>query len=414
MKSAIITIGDELLIGQVINTNAAFIAQKLNGISVEVNRMVTVSDDESDILRTLDESYRTFDVVIITGGLGPTHDDITKKTLCKFFNTDLIPDSGTRAIIEGFLQQRNRAWSDLYEEQTLVPRGCIVIPNHHGTAPGELFEKDNKFVIVMPGVPYEMECMMNDFVIPYFSGKSTGKVVLHRTLKATGIPESSLAAKLGHIDEVIQGSKLAFLPSATGVRMRISVVETNRQSAEQKIREIESRIRNKVEKYIYGTDDDELEEIIGKTLTERKLTLAVAESCTGGMIANRVTNVPGSSAYFERGVISYSNKSKVDILKVPQLLIETHGAVSKEVAEAMAEGVRSISGTDIGLSTTGIAGPSGGTPEKPVGLVWIGYSDSSSTFAMKFHFGNDRLRIKEYASQSALELLRRKLLKIEL
>jgi nicotinamide-nucleotide amidase len=396
MKSVVMTIGDELLIGQVINTNAAFIAQKLNSVGIEVNRMITVSDDESDILRTLDESYNTSDVVIITGGLGPTHDDITKKTLCKFFKTDLVADAGTRAIIEGFLQQRNRVWSDVYEEQTLVPRGCIVIPNHHGTAPGELFEKNDKYVIVMPGVPYEMECMMNDFVIPYFSGKSTDKVVLHRTLKATGIPESLLAAKLGNIDEVVRGSKLAFLPSATGVRMRISVVERDKQSAAQKIKEIESRIRAKVEKYIYGADDEELEEIVGKIVTQRKLTLAIAESCTGGMIANRITNVPGSSTYFERGVISYSNKSKIEILRVPQSLIDKYGAVSKEVAEAMAAGVRSISGTD-----------------KPVGLVWIGYSDSSSTFAMKFHFGNDRLRIKEYASQSALELVRRKLLKIE-
>lgn len=412
MKAEIITIGDELLIGQVINTNTAYIAEKLNGVGISVERMTIVGDKDQEILDAFKEAYEKYDVVCVTGGLGPTHDDVTKKVVCKFFNTDLVMNEEALVNVKRLLKSRNMPLTKLNEEQALVPRTCTVIRNPHGTAPGMFFDQNKKYFIVMPGVPYEMKAMMENFVVPHFSKRASGSAIRHRTLKTTGIAESFLAQQLGNLDELLQGAKLAFLPASTGVRLRITVQEKYSQSAERKIQEVEKRIRAKAEKYIYGVDDEELEQVIGKLLTKKKLKIAVAESCTGGLIADRITNVPGSSNYFERGVIAYSNQSKVDLLGVPQELIEKHGAVSREVAEAMAEGVRKISSANIGISTTGIAGPTGGTPEKPVGLAWIGYSDNNGTFALKFNFGEDRLRVKERAAQAALELTRRRILKI--
>ncbi len=413
MTSLILTIGDELLIGQVVNTNAAYIAVKLNSVGVEVARVLTVGDAHPAILSALEESFSRFDVLIITGGLGPTHDDVTKKALCEFFQTDLVSSPEARKNIERFLESRGHPWSEAAEEQTYVPRGSTIIPNSLGTASGLMFERDAKHVIVLPGVPYEMEGMMEDFVVPHFSGMKTGTIILHRTLKTTGIPESALAAKLGDLRAILGTATLAFLPSPSGVRMRITVVDPDKGSAERIIHDVEGRIRAKVERYIYGIDNEELEEAIGKLLAERKLSIAVAESCTGGLIADRITNVPGSSHYFERGVVVYSDTSKTDLLRVQPDVIERYGAVSREVAEAMARGIREISGVDIGLSTTGIAGPAGGSPEKPVGTVWIGYANQDETLALKFQFGTGRLRIKERAAQAALELVRRKILRIE-
>lgn len=410
MKSVIITIGDELLIGQVVNTNAAFIAEKLNSVGIEVVQMLTVADREQDIVGAL-RVANSFDIVVVTGGLGPTHDDITKKAVCKFLGVDLIASAEARTSIERFLEARNHRWSDSAEEQTLIPAGCTIIPNDRGTAPGELFEREGKYLIVMPGVPYEMEQMMTGFVVPFFQQR-TRQAVVHRTLRTAGIPESTLAARLAGIEDLLGEASLAFLPSSTGVRLRISVVRDSREAAEDVIQRIESYIRERAAKYVYGVEDEELEDVLGSLLTDRKLTVAVAESCTGGLVVHRLTNVPGSSAYVERGVITYSNRSKTELLGVPAELMKSAGAVSSDVAKAMARGIRETARTDIGISTTGIAGPTGGTPEKPIGLVWIGYSDSESTVAISYRLGEQRIRIKERAAQAALELLRRKLLNI--
>jgi len=413
MNAEIITIGDELLIGQVINTNQAYIAGRLSSIGVPVHRMTTVGDGLESILDSFREAWKRSGVVIVTGGLGPTHDDVTKKAVCTFFDSDLVSDADLRKHIEGIMKRRNIGWTPATEEQTMVPRKAQIIPNPVGTAAGMLFQEDEKYFIVLPGVPYEMKEMTDQSVIPFLAPKVKGSVIRHLTLRTTGIPESLLARQLGNLDEILRGAKLAFLPSLTGVRLRITVQERTEATANAIIRQVEERIRAKAQKYIYGTGEEELEESLGKILTERKLTIAVAESCTGGLIANRITNVSGSSSYFDRGVVAYSNHSKTQLLSVPSALIETHGAVSKEVASAMAEGVRKAAHTDIGLSTTGIAGPSGGTPEKPEGLVWIGYSDTNTTIALKFNFGDNRLRFKERASQAALELVRRRVLRIE-
>ena len=413
MKAIIITIGDELLIGQVINTNAAYIAGRLNEVGIDVVRMTSVGDVETEILSILQETYTLFDVIIITGGLGPTHDDITRTAICKFFNTDLISNDEARENVQRILQQRNSVWSEAAENQTLVPRGATVIQNLHGTAPGEFFERENKYIVVMPGVPYEMQSMVDEFVVPYFRKKNTGQIVLHLTLNTTGISESLLAERLGNLENLLSDASLAFLPSPSGVRLRITLKGNDRSLCESKIKRIELQLRIKAGKFIYGIEDETLEEIVGRLLTERQFTIAVAESCTGGMIAHRLTNIPGSSAYFERAIVAYSNQSKIQHLNVPPEVIERFGAVSKEAAEAMAEGVRQISGVNIGISTTGIAGPTGGTQEKPVGLVWIGYADAKETSSVKFLLGDNRLRVKERASQAALDLIRRKVLHIE-
>lgn len=412
MNAEILTIGDELLIGQVINTNQAYIAERLNMAGVSIERMTTVGDDLEAILNAYAEAWKRTTVVIVTGGLGPTHDDITKKAVCKFFSTDLVPDTGVRQTIEMLMKKRNLPWTPAAEEQTLMPRKAKVVPNPIGTAAGMLFEEHGKYFFVLPGVPYEMKEMLDASVIPFVITKVTGSVIRHLTLRTTGIPESFLAGQLGGLGELLQGAQLAFLPSPRGVRLRITVKDTDVSSAEVRMRGVEQRIRAKVDKYIYASGDVELEEVLGRILTEKKLTIAVAESCTGGLIANRLTDVGGSSKYFERGVVSYSNRSKIELLNVPAHLIEQHGAVSKQVAEAMADGIRKIARSDIGLSTTGIAGPTGGSEEKPVGLVWIGYADAKDIFAMKFNLGDGRTRIKERASQAALELVRRKTLRL--
>lgn len=421
MKAEIITIGDELLIGQVINTNQAYIAEKLNAVGVFVERMTTIGDNARDILEAFTVAWNRCDIVCVTGGLGPTHDDITKKIVCEFFQCDLVQNESVMMNVKALMAQRNIAWNASTEEQTLVPRKSKVLQNRVGTAPGMLFEESlsgtKKYFVVMPGVPFEMKSIVDEELIPYLQKENFRTIVRHRTLKTTGISESALAAEIGSIEEIIGRdgtTTLAFLPNPMGTKLRITVREKNADVADEKLKSAEEKIKARAQKYVYSIDEKDLEDVVGAMLTERKLTIAVAESCTGGMIANRITNVSGSSAYFNRAFVTYSDNSKTELLSVPKELIRAHGAVSREVAEAMAAGARANAGVDIALSTTGIAGPTGGTTEKPVGLLWIGYSDAYGTMALKFNFGEHRLRFKERASQAALELLRRKLLKLEL
>jgi nicotinamide-nucleotide amidase len=413
LNAHVLTIGDELLIGQVINTNQAFIAERLNAIGVDVAFMATVGDTMDAVLGALRTGWESSDVTVVTGGLGPTHDDITRKAVCAFFRTDLVPHEELRRHIAGLMKKRNLPWTAAAEDQSLVPRSAEVFPNPVGTAPGLRFRDRGKIMFVLPGVPYEMKAMIDGSVIPFLAPLAGERVIRHRTLLTTGIPESFLAAQLGDLDQLLGGASLAFLPSPAGVRLRITVRAGTPAEAEGTVRDVEARIRAKVSRYIYGTDEEDLETVLGRTLAGRNLTIAVAESCTGGLIAHRLTNVSGSSAYFERGVVTYSDASKTALLGVPHDLIDAHGAVSREVAESMASGIRGTAGTDIGLSTTGIAGPTGGTPSKPVGTVWIGIADRGGTLALKFNFGEGRERVKERASQAALELVRRRLLHLE-
>ncbi len=415
MTAEIISIGDELLIGQILNTNQAYIAEQLNSIGVFADKMTTVGDVEEEILKSFEHALASHDVVTVTGGLGPTHDDITRACVCKFFHTDLVVDQEALENVRAIFSRRNLIPQKVNEDQALVPRDCTAIQNHQGTAPGYVFERDGKFFVVMPGVPHEMKAMMEEFVLPRLKTKAAGSVIRHRVLRTTGIAESFLAERIGDVRQLFpanSGTSLAFLPNPRGVVLRITVKASSELAAEEIIDSVEEKIRGKVEKYIYATGDDELEEVIGRMLAERSLSISVAESCTGGLIADRITNISGSSRYFERGIITYSNESKIFELGVPVEIVRQHGAVSRQVAEAMAFGIRTKSNTDIGISTTGIAGPTGGAPEKPIGLVWIGYSDKLETTALRFTFGGHRRIIKERAAQAALELVRRKILKL--
>ncbi len=410
MTAEIITVGDELLIGQVVNTNQAFIAEQVNGLGIRIGRMTTVGDELEAIMASFAAGWERADVVLVTGGLGPTHDDITRTAVCRFLETDLVVNEGVRRHIESLLAIRNLPWSHAMDDQIRVPRGATVLPNPVGTAPGLWFERNGRVLIIMPGVPYEMKAIMKGSVLPRLGELHVGRVIIQRTLRTTGIPESMLAQLLGDLDAILETSKLAFLPSPRGVRLRITVEESDRTRAEGTVARVEGRIRDRAGKYVYGTGDQELEQVVGALLAGRGLTISVAESCTGGQIAGRITDVSGSSVYFERGIVAYSNRSKVDLLGVPEDLLNRSGAVSKDVAEAMAEGIRARAGTTFGLSTTGIAGPTGGTADKPVGLVWIGIADADGAIALKFTFAGERTLIKERASQAALELLRRRIL----
>lgn len=414
MKAYLISIGDELLIGQTINTNVAYIGSALSDINIEVIESSVVGDNMEAIINELDKASSMADLIVITGGLGPTHDDITRSAIVKYFKTELIQNKEVLEDIQQFFSKRGRTVTELNASQALVPQIAIPIRNKRGTAPGMWIEKNNKIYIVMPGVPYEMKGMMEDFVIPKLSDltKGNGSVIKKIILQTTGIPESTLFERLGNLDELLQGAKIAFLPNQYGVKLRITVTEANAEVALNRLNEIEQKIRTKVGRYIFARGEETLEEVIGKILSERGLTLSVAESCTGGEICTRLTNVSGSSKYFERGIITYSNAAKVELLKVNEDTIAEAGAVSPEVAMQMAEGVRAVSGTDIGISTTGILGPTGATTNKPVGLVYIGYCDEKVCTAKKFLFGDDRILNKQRATQAALEMLRRQLLGI--
>lgn len=414
MQAYIITIGDEILLGHTLNTNAAYIGECLSELNITVQKISVVGDAETAIINELKLAKENCDLVFVTGGLGPTHDDVTRKCIVNFFNTELVENEQVLEDIKSLFEKRNRKLTDINRNQAKVPKVAEVIRNEYGTAPGLWIEQENKVFIVMPGVPYEMKGMMESSVMKKLEEfKDDEKVFVERKiLLTTGIPESMLYERIGNLDELLQGAKLAFLPNQFGVKLRLTVEEADKESANNKLSETEQKIRTKVGRYIYGSDDQLLEEVIGILLSDRELKIAVAESCTGGLIGSMLTDISGSSNYFERGIISYSNASKVEILKVNEDTIAEHGAVSREVAMQMAEGVKSTSGADIGLATTGIMGPTGATAEKPVGLVYIGYCDEKVCTARKFTFGNDRILNKERTAQAALDFVRKQLLGI--
>jgi nicotinamide-nucleotide amidase len=416
MNAYIISIGDELLIGQTTNTNAVFIGEKLSEININIIKIVAVADDEDSIIDEFKLGIEKSYLVIVTGGLGPTHDDITRSCVAKFFDTELVENEEVLENITKLYSKRNREVTEVNRAQALVPKISEPIKNDHGTAPGMWIEKNNKLFIVMPGVPYEMKAMINNFILPKLSDllKESGIVIKRSILQTTGIPESTLSEKLGDLEELLNGSKLAFLPSIVGVKLRITTEAVDEETAKNRLVEIEQKIRSKVGRFIYGTDEETLEEVIGRLLVERDMKISTAESCTGGLISSTLTNISGSSAYFERGIVCYTNASKVEILRVNEDTLAEHGAVSMEVAMQMAEGVKSTSGSDIGIAVTGIMGPTGATTDKPVGLVYIGYCDDKVCTAKKFIFGNERLLNKERTMQAALNMVRKHLLGISL
>ncbi|HQY20770.1 MAG TPA: competence/damage-inducible protein A [Ignavibacteria bacterium] len=416
MKAKLISIGDEILIGQIINTNAAFIGERFYSAGIPVLKNTVIGDEENILMEELSDSEMNYDVTIITGGLGPTHDDITKPVLVKYFNDKLISDTKVLEHVRNIFLSRNINMPLVNEAQALIPSNSKVIWNSNGTAPGILIVKDKKVFVALPGVPYEMKPMIDEQVIPFlikFFDLNNKLIHRQKTLLTTGMGESSLNELLGNISELIGESKLAFLPSSSGVRLRINVTEENESEAEDKLFLIENKIRDKIGEFIFGEGEIDLENVIGQILKERNLKLALAESCTGGRISSRIVSVPGSSEYYLGGVCTYSNEMKISILGVNEDTLNKFGAVSKETATELAECVRKITDADYAISTTGIAGPTGGTEEKPVGLVWIGFADRKSSYAQKFLFGNNREINIQRSSQRALDILRRELLGIK-
>jgi nicotinamide-nucleotide amidase len=415
MNAHIITIGDEILIGQTLNTNAAYIGTRLIELSIDIKKTSVVGDKENQILNEFKECFKENDLVIVTGGLGPTHDDITLKCVVKFFNTELVLNDDVLKDVKNIFSRRGRQITKINEEQALVPKIAKVIRNKLGTAPGVWIEKDNKIFIVMPGVPFEMQEMMSSYVMPNLKEK-LGKqefVTTRLILQTTGIPESFLFERLGNIDELLNGAEMAFLPSQFGVKLRITVKDKSEESSNNRLTEIEQKIRNKVGRFVFAKGEETLEEVVGRLLKERELSISLAESCTGGNISNLLTNISGSSDYFERGVVSYSNGSKVEMLQVDEDTIQKYGAVSPEVAQQMSKGIKSISCTDLGLSITGILGPTGATEGKPIGLVYVSLCDNKSCIVKKFLFGEDRLLNKQRATQAALDMIRKHILGIQ-
>ncbi|KAA0207563.1 competence/damage-inducible protein A [Ignavibacteria bacterium CHB1] len=409
----VLSIGDELLIGQITNSNSAYIGSVLREIGIPVTRMVCVGDVEEDILNEFEDSIKNFDITIITGGLGPTHDDLTKPLLVKFYNDRLILNEDVLAQVESLFAKRQIPMPEINKHQAEVPSKCKVIPNKNGTAPGMWFEEHGKIVISLPGVPYEMKEMMSEIVIPMLKRKFNDKGLQFfrsKTLVTTGISESALYELIGDKSSLLKGGKLAYLPDATGVRLRIDVSGSDETLLERNLNILTENLKSELGIYYVG-EDVRNEVVIGNLLRSLGKTISVAESCTGGMISEKIVSVAGSSDYYLGGVCAYSNESKVKILGVNEETIKSFGAVSEQTAKEMAIGCLKKFGTDFAISTTGIAGPTGGSDEKPIGLVWIGFVSEYDSFTKKFIFGNNRQRVIERATQNALNILRLKLLK---
>lgn len=407
MKATIITIGDEILIGQITDTNSVSIAKHLNAAGIVVCEKCSIGDERTQIVRSIERALAQSDIVLLTGGLGPTKDDITKKTLAEMFGSELITDPLTADHVERMLTARGIDFNALNRAQALVPACCTVLFNAHGTAPGMWFERDGKVVVSLPGVPFEMEHLMADEVMPRLKARFSLRQIVHRTLITAGLAESMLAERIEAWESSLPPYlKLAYLPNPGAVRLRLSAYEVEGESV---AREIEARfeaLRALIPQYVVGYETATVQEAVHRLLSARGESLAVAESCTGGAIASRFTAMPGASAYFRCGVVAYANRAKHDLLGVDSADIDRYGAVSEQVARQMAEGVRRAAQADYGVATTGIAGPSGGSAEKPVGTVWIAVATPHGTEAQCRQCGTDRGQIVDRASAAAIGMLR--------
>lgn len=408
MQAEIIAVGTELLLGQIANTNAQIISNALREIGIDVYFHTCVGDNQKRLMEVLETALKRSDIIVLTGGLGPTKDDLTKETVALYLNLPLIVDDKSLKNIKRFFAERGRPFTENNFKQALIPDGAVAIENKIGTAPGILLNINGKIIILLPGPPQEMELMLKDAVIPYLS-KTCSSTIFSKVLKFYGIGESALEEKLEDLISQETNPTIAPLAKAGEVTIRLTAKAENRTAAKNIIKPIEDEIIKRVGDFLYGYDDDSVEEIVAGLLSKFNKTIALAESCTGGLMAHKLTNIPGISQFFERGIVSYSNRSKEELLNVNPETIRSYGAVSEETAKEMARGIRISSGTDIGISITGIAGPSGGSIEKPVGLVYIGYSDSNTCYAEKHIFSGRRRDIKERSVNSAFHLLRKML-----
>jgi nicotinamide-nucleotide amidase len=415
MKAAIITIGDEILIGQIVDTNSAFIAKSLDRIGVEVAEMLSISDDKKHILDTFAQLQNKVDVVIVTGGLGPTKDDVTKKTFCEYFDDELVVDQKVLAhvteLIEGFYK---RPISQLNKDQALVPSTCTVLHNKVGTAPGMWMKKENTVFISLPGVPYEMKYLVEEEIIPKIVREYKRPYIIHKTILTYGQGESLVAERIEHWENNLpEYIKLAYLPNPGRVRLRLTARGTNKEELEAAIESNVQSLDAIIHDIIVGYEENEtIETVIGKLLSKENKTISTAESCTGGRIASLLSSVPGSSSYFKGSVVSYATETKVNVLGIPQNLIDQFSVVSAEVASAMALSVKDLLKTDYALATTGNAGPSKGDSDAEVGTVFIALATPNGVITEEFNFGQPREKVIDRASVKSLEILQKEILKI--
>ncbi|GAB3990623.1 competence/damage-inducible protein A [Spirosoma daeguense] len=411
IRAEVITIGDEILFGQITDTNTQWIGTELTNIGIRPIRKSSVGDQVNAILDVLHEAHQRADVIIITGGLGPTKDDITKKTLCTYFGVGMVRNEDALALVTSFFEKRGRAMTDLNRAQADLPANAVYMQNDWGTAPGMWFEYEGRVYVSLPGVPFEMKHLMANRILPKLSKHFQTPVIKHKMIRTVGIGESFLAERIEAWEDALPAHiRLAYLPSFGGVKLRLTATGSDENQLNKELAEQVSKVLPLIEKNVFGYDNDELEVVVGQLLKEKNQTLSIAESCTGGYVSSQITKVPGSSAYFWGSIVSYSNAVKVTQLGVQPETLEQHGAVSEETIRQMAEGIRKVLGTNVGIATSGIAGPDGGTPEKPVGTIWIACSTEKRTVARLLRLGQYRDQNIQLTATYVLNMLREELL----
>ncbi|PRY44272.1 competence/damage-inducible protein cinA [Spirosoma oryzae] len=410
ISAEVVTIGDEILFGQITDTNTQWIGTELTNIGIRVVRKSSVGDQASAILAVLREAHDRANVIIITGGLGPTKDDITKKTLCDYFGVGMVRNETALAVVTGFFEKRGRPMTDLNRGQADLPANAVYIQNDWGTAPGMWFEHDGRVYVSLPGVPFEMKNLMTHRILPKLQAHFNPPIIKHKMILTAGIGESFLAERIEAWEDALPPHiRLAYLPSFGGVRLRLTATGTDDALLSRELNQQVASVLPIIEQYVYGYDDDTLERIVGQLLNAKQWTLGIAESCTGGAVSARITSVPGSSAYFQGSVVSYSNDVKVSQLGVSPDTLATVGAVSEETIRQMAEGVGKALNTDVGIATSGIAGPDGGTPDKPVGTIWIAVATPAETRTRLLTLSQYRDQNIQLTTTYLLNLLREQL-----
>lgn len=408
MKAILISIGDELLNGQTINTNVSYISQEMNKLGISVLRHITISDEKLEIINNLDIAIPLADFVIITGGLGPTSDDITKQVLCDYFGGELVLNELAWKNIQDIFIHRGRTVNEMSKQVAFVPNNCVVFQNSMGTAPGMLFQKNECIIVSMPGVPYEMKAMVEKSVIPYIKERYQLPNIIHKHILTVGVGETAIAEKIEAIVAQFPNNlSLAYLPSVGKVKLRLTVKGNDEHELKALIQKYTTTISEILAVNIYGYDDDILEAVIGKTLLQHHLQLGLAESCTGGYLAHLITSISGSSQYFKGSIVSYANTVKEELLWVQSETLENFGAVSEETVTEMLNGALKQLQVDVAVAISGVAGPNGGSLEKPVGTVYIGVSNGLITKVKRFNLTKDRIKNIELSAVIALEMLRR-------
>lgn len=413
MQAEIITIGDEILIGQIVDTNSAYLGKALNKIGISVQQITSIQDQREHILQALSEAQSRANLVIVTGGLGPTKDDVTKHTICEYFNDTLVLNKAVLANVEAlFKKYISTPISDLNRNQALVPSKAEVLMNYYGTAPGMWVDFNDTVFVFLPGVPFEMKALVENEVLKRLQKRFKRPYILHKTILTYGLGESAIAQKIENWENNLpEHIKLAYLPNLGKVRLRLSAKGNNKEKLEEEVNNQIKKLQPLIGDIIYGFENDNpIEAIIGKMLADKGKTVAVAESCTGGLLAEKITSVPGASAYFKGGVVTYATQTKVDILKVSQTVIKEHSVVSEPVAKAMAENAKKLFNTDFAIATTGNAGPTKGDSEEEVGTVFIGIATPQKVYAQKFNMGNHRIKVVNKAVNKALEMLQQEIL----